>query len=61
MSELHDVPSAAQLIEDVEAYRALGVSQLSFDFRGDSLSATKERMDWFAREVMAHTGGPAHA
>jgi probable F420-dependent oxidoreductase len=47
--------SAAQLIEDVETYRAMGVSQLSFDFRRPSLTETRERMDWFAREVMAKT------
>lgn len=46
--------SASQLLEDVEAYRRLGVSHLSFDFRGPDLSRTLERMDWFAREVMAH-------
>ena len=49
--------SAAQLIEDVETYRALGVSHLSFDFRGETLSETLDRMDWFAREVMAKTAG----
>ncbi len=49
--------SAAQLIEDVEAYRALGVKHLSFDFRKATLSETLERMDWFASEVMAKTAG----
>jgi probable F420-dependent oxidoreductase len=47
--------SAAQLIDDVEAYRRLGVSHLSFDFRGDELSKTLDRMAWFAQEVMAKT------
>jgi probable F420-dependent oxidoreductase len=47
--------SAAQLVEDVEAYRALGVTHLSFDFRKATLSETLERMDWFASEVMAKT------
>jgi probable F420-dependent oxidoreductase len=47
--------SARQLIEDVEVYRKLGVSHLSFDFRAASLSQTLDRMDWFAREVMPHT------
>jgi len=47
--------SAQQLIEDVEAYRGLGVSHLSFDFRAATLGETLERMDWFAREVMPHT------
>jgi probable F420-dependent oxidoreductase len=48
--------SAHQLIEDVEAYRKLGVSHLSFDFRAPTLSQTLERMDWFATNVMPHTG-----
>lgn len=47
--------SAAQIIDDVEAYRRLGVSHLSFDFRAPTLSQTQERMDWFAKEVMPHT------
>ena len=47
--------SAAQLIDDVEAYRRLGVSHLSFDFRGAELSQTLDRMAWFAQEVMAKT------
>ena len=49
--------SAAQIIEDVETYRAMGVSHLSFDFRAASSAQTRERMDWFAREVMPHTVG----
>jgi probable F420-dependent oxidoreductase len=48
--------SAAQLIDDVETYRRLGVSHLSFDFRAAELSQTLDRMAWFAREVMAKTG-----
>lgn len=47
--------SAAQLIEDVQAYRKLGVSHLSFDFRAPTLEQTLDRMDWFARDVMPHT------
>jgi hypothetical protein len=47
--------SAQQLIEDVETYRAMGVSHLSFDFRRPTLAETKEHMDWFASEVMAKT------
>ncbi len=46
--------SAAQLVEDVESYRKLGVSHLSFDFQAPTLVQTRERMDWFAREVMPH-------
>jgi probable F420-dependent oxidoreductase len=47
--------SAAQLIEDVETYRAMGVTHLSFDFRRTTLNETLARMDWFASEVMAKT------
>ncbi len=47
--------SAAQLIEDVETYRKLGVSHLSFDFRAATLAETQARMDWFAAAVMPHT------
>jgi probable F420-dependent oxidoreductase len=48
--------SAEQIIQDVEAYRTLGVSHLSFDFKAATLRETLERMDWFATEVMPHTG-----
>lgn len=44
--------SAEQLIADVETYRAMGVSHLSFDFRAPSLAETLDRMDWFASNVM---------
>ena len=47
--------SATQIIEDVQTYRNLGVSHLSFDFRAATLAQTLERMEWFAREVMPHT------
>ncbi len=47
--------SADQLIADVEEYRRLGVSHLSFDFRSATLAQTLERMDWFAQKVMPHT------
>ena len=44
--------SSEQIAEDVETYRRLGVSHLSFDFRAPTLAETLERMDRFAREVM---------
>jgi probable F420-dependent oxidoreductase len=47
--------SAEQLVADVEEYRRLGVSHLSFDFRSPTLAQTLERMEWFAQEVMPHT------
>jgi probable F420-dependent oxidoreductase len=48
--------SAAQLAEDVDAYRRLGVSHLSFDFRTPDLSETVDRMGWFSDRVMAQAG-----
>lgn len=44
--------SSEQIAEDVETYCRLGVSHLSFDFRGATLPETLECMDRFAREVM---------
>ena len=48
--------SAAQLLEDVQAYRRLGVSELCFDFRRATIAETLEQMDRFASEVMARAG-----
>jgi probable F420-dependent oxidoreductase len=47
--------SAAQIADDVAAYRALGVSELTFDFRTPSLPETLDRMSRFAAEVMTLT------
>lgn len=46
--------SAAQILDDVETYRRLGVTHLSFDFRRNSLNDTLDRMAWFADAVMSH-------
>ena len=43
--------SVEQVVEDIAAYAALGVSELIFDFRSDSLAETVERMERFATEV----------
>jgi probable F420-dependent oxidoreductase len=48
--------TAAQLVDDVEAYRRVGVTHLNFDFRCPTLASTLARMEWFAREVMAVAG-----
>jgi probable F420-dependent oxidoreductase len=48
--------SAAQIVDDVAAYRRLGVTHLNFDFRRPTLAETLERMEWFAREVMRPAG-----
>jgi probable F420-dependent oxidoreductase len=47
--------SAEQIIADTEAYRALGVTHLSFDFRRNTLQETLARMEWFAHEIMPAT------
>lgn len=47
--------SAAQIIEDTETYRRLGVTHLGFDFRRPTLAETLDRMEWFAREIMPAT------
>lgn len=48
--------SAEQIVGDVETYRRMGVSHLSFDFRRPTLTETTDRMQWFAERVMAITG-----
>lgn len=45
--------SYAQIREDVDTYRGLGVSHLNFDFRRGTLAETLERMERFAAAVMA--------
>jgi probable F420-dependent oxidoreductase len=40
--------SPEQVLEDVQAYAKLGVSELIFDFRGDDLPRSLERMERFA-------------
>jgi probable F420-dependent oxidoreductase len=47
----------AQILDDVEAYARLGVSELVFDFRSERLAETLERMERFADLVKpARTG-----
>ncbi len=49
--------SAAQVADDIREYGALGISELIFDFRGDTIDASMEGMDRFAREIMPLTRG----
>jgi probable F420-dependent oxidoreductase len=44
---------AGQIAEDVATYESLGVSELIFDFRSDSLAESLERMEKFAADVIA--------
>ena len=45
--------SDAQVIEDIHAYEALGVSELIFDVRSESLNESLERMGRLAADIMA--------
>ena len=45
--------SPAQIVEDIRAYEALGVSELIFDFRSPTAKEVIDRMDRFASEVLA--------
>jgi alkanesulfonate monooxygenase SsuD/methylene tetrahydromethanopterin reductase-like flavin-dependent oxidoreductase (luciferase family) len=49
--------SAEQVADDIREYGALGISEIIFDFRGDTIAASLESMDRFAREVMPLTRG----
>jgi hypothetical protein len=46
---------AAQVIEDIKTYEALGVRELIFDFRAPTLGETLDRMDHFMTEVAPST------
>jgi probable F420-dependent oxidoreductase len=46
-----------QIVEDVEAYRKLGVSEIIFDLRRPGVAETLERMERFATEIMPRTRG----
>ena len=50
--------SKQQIVDDVEAYRRLGVSEIIFDFRMPALPDTLARMDRFAADLMPLTRGP---
>jgi probable F420-dependent oxidoreductase len=43
--------SAAQIAEDIAAYERVGVSELVFDFRSESLSESLDRMERFAAAI----------
>jgi probable F420-dependent oxidoreductase len=42
-----------QILQDVQTYADVGVTHLIFDIRGSDLSQALERLEWFAREIMA--------
>jgi probable F420-dependent oxidoreductase len=47
--------SPEQVAGDIREYGALGISEVIFDFRGDTIDASMEGMDRFARELMPLT------
>lgn len=49
--------SAEQVAEDIREYGSLGISELIFDFRGETIDASMEAMDRFAREIKPLTDG----
>ena len=42
-----------QLLQDIQTYSDIGVTQTIFDIRSRDLNQTTERMTWFAEEVIA--------
>jgi probable F420-dependent oxidoreductase len=49
--------TAEQVAEDIAAFARLGVSELMFDFRSESLTESLERMERFATEIKPAAGG----
>ena len=41
-----------EVVADIAAYEALGVSEFIFDFRAPDLGESLERMDYFSKEIM---------
>ena len=42
-----------QILQDIQTYSDAGVSHIIFDIRGEGLNQALERLDWFARDIMA--------
>jgi probable F420-dependent oxidoreductase len=47
--------SAEQVADDIREYASLGISELIFDFRGDTIDASMDGMEKFATELMPLT------
>jgi probable F420-dependent oxidoreductase len=45
--------SPDQILQDVQTYAEVGVTHLIFDIRGNDLNQALERLEWFARDIMA--------
>jgi len=49
--------SPAQVVEDIATYARLGVSELIFDFRSETLAESLDRMERFATVIKPAAGG----
>ncbi|MBX9700183.1 MAG: LLM class F420-dependent oxidoreductase [Acetobacteraceae bacterium] len=47
---------AGAIVEDIHEFAAIGVHELIFDFRGETLGESLARLERFAREVMPRVG-----
>lgn len=47
----------AQIAEDIAGFSAIGVHELIFDFRGETLAGSLGRLEFFARHVMPLVSG----
>ena len=45
-----------QVVDDIGAYARLGVSELIFDFRSETLQGSLERMERFATTIKPKAG-----
>jgi probable F420-dependent oxidoreductase len=48
---------AADIAFDIQTFKTIGVHELIFDFRGQSIAESIERLQWFAAEVMPLVAG----
>ena len=49
--------SPVNIAGDIRHFATIGVHELIFDFRGQSIAETIERLQWFAAEVMPLVDG----
>lgn len=47
-------PDAAQFVDDIAAYSAIGVSALTINLPGSSRAQWIESVDWLGRDVIAN-------
>ena len=49
--------TTAQIVDDIGVYGRLGVSELIFDVRAETLSESLERLEHFATDIMPAAQG----